>query len=125
LRLLLDSHSLLWWLGAEPLLSKETRRLIASTDNHVAISVVSVWELLIKQTAGRLNVEEDLPAAIRRERFEMLDITFDAAVTAATLPQIHRDPFDRMLVAQAKLGNLTLVTRDRYLTRYGINTISP
>lgn len=123
MRLLLDSHVLLWWLGMDSdKLSDVVRDNIAKAENAY-VSVASVWELEIKRSVGKI----DLPVAdwqsVSASGLIMLDITLDDAVTAAALPPIHRDPFDRMLIAQANNRGLTLVTRDARLLEYGISSL--
>lgn len=117
---LLDSHVLLWWLGMDSdKLSDTVRDAIARAD-QVCISVASVWELEIKRSLGKL----DLPVAewegVAASGLTFIEIALDDAVAAAALPPIHRDPFDRMLVAQARNRGLTLVTRDARLLEYGV-----
>ncbi|WP_293809125.1 type II toxin-antitoxin system VapC family toxin [uncultured Bosea sp.] len=117
---LLDSHVLLWWLGMDSdKLSDSVRDAIARAD-QVCISVASVWELEIKRSLGKL----DLPVAewegVAASGLTFIEIALDDAVAAAALPPIHRDPFDRMLVAQARNRGLTLVTRDARLLEYGV-----
>lgn len=120
---LLDSHVLLWWLGMDSdKLSAPVRDAIATAE-QVYISIASVWELEIKRSIGKL----DLPAAdwgsVSASGLTPLDITLNDAVIAAALPTIHRDPFDRMIVAQAKNRGLTLVTRDTRLLEYGVPSL--
>ena len=117
---LLDSHVLLWWLGMDSdKLSAAVRDVIAKAE-QVYVSVASVWELEIKRSVGKL----DLPAAdwesVSASGLIFIEIALDDAVAAAALPPIHRDPFDRMLVAQARNRGLTLVTRDARLVDYGV-----
>jgi PIN domain nuclease of toxin-antitoxin system len=120
LRLLLDSHFLVWWPAGSPRLGVRARDLIMAHDTDLFVSAASWWELALKRAAGRLDV--DLAAA--RRAFEkrgvlMLPITLDHAEAAAALPGLHSDPFDRMLVAQASAEDLVLLTRDKGLARYG------
>ena len=120
---LLDSHVLLWWLGLDSdKLSAPVRDAIAKADQGY-VSVASVWELEIKRSLGRL----DLPVAEWRSLpasgLTFIEVTLDDAMLAAALPPIHRDPFDRMLVAQARNRGLTLVTRDARLLEYGVPSL--
>ena len=117
---LLDSHVLLWWLGLDgDKLSGPVREAIAKAD-QVCISVVSVWELEIKRSLGKLDLPVAEWRALPASGLTFIEITLDDATMAAALPSIHRDPFDRMLVAQAKNRELTLVTRDARLLEYGV-----
>jgi len=121
-RLLLDTHVLLWWLADDRKLARNGRAIIADPDNDVLVSSASIWEISIKAAQGRLEVElDDLEAAIARNGFRSLPIGFRHALTAGCLPAIHRDPFDRMLVAQASVEELRVVSHDRVFERYGLS----
>ncbi|MGE5307077.1 MAG: type II toxin-antitoxin system VapC family toxin [Alphaproteobacteria bacterium] len=121
MRLLLDTHVLLWWLADDRRLAKPARDIIANPDNDVHVSAVSVWEAAIKAALGRLEIElDDLADTIVRNGFRPLPVGFYHAVTAGRLPSVHRDPFDRMLVAQASVEELRLVSHDRVFERYGL-----
>lgn len=123
MRLLLDTHVLLWWLADDRTLGKTAREIIANPNNDVHVSTASVWEAAIKTALGRLEVElDDLEEAIVRNGFRPLPIGFRHAVTAGRLPSVHRDPFDRMLVAQASVEELRIVSHDRVFERYGLST---
>jgi PIN domain nuclease of toxin-antitoxin system len=117
--LLLDTHVVIWWLADDPMLSDE----IKSTLDHepdVYVSSATIWEVAIKQAIGKLAEPTDLPERIRDSGFRELPITSEHAIIAARLPLIHRDPFDRMLVAQARCEGLTLVTRDPDIRKYDV-----
>lgn len=116
-RLVLDSHVFLWWRSEPDRLTAEARKAIASAD-IVFVSVVTAWELAIKTALGRLRLPESVEAGVVASNFEKLGLTFTHTEAVATLPQHHRDPFDRMLVAQAITENLVLVSRDRALEAY-------
>ena len=123
MRLLLDTHVLLWWLADDRKLGKMAREIIANPDNDVHVSTASVWEAAIKTALGRFEVElDDLEEAIVRNGFRPLPIGFRHAVTAGRLPSVHRDPFDRMLVAQAGVEELRIVSHDQVFERYGLGT---
>lgn len=123
MRLLLDTHVLLWWLADDRKLAKAGREVIANPDNDVHVSSASVWEAAIKVALGRLEIElDDLEDAIVQNGFRPLPIGFRHAVTAGRLPSVHRDPFDRMLVAQASVEELRVVSHDRVFERYGLAT---
>lgn len=122
MRLLLDTHVLLWWLADDRKLAKAARDIIADPDNDVHVSAVTVWEAAIKTTLGRLEIElDDLADTIVQNGFRPLPVGFRHAVTAGRLPSVHRDPFDRMLVAQASVEELRLVSHDRVFERYGLS----
>lgn len=118
-RLLLDTHVVLWWLTDDPELSDDVKTTI-DDELEVYVSVASIWEVAVKQALGKIEKPTDLPEHIRDSELPVLPIGFTHAVTAARLPAIHRDPFDRMLVAQAQTERLTLVTRDRHIHRYDV-----
>src|SRR2546426_4360722 len=110
--LLLDTRTLLWWLAAEPI-APEAQARIADPGALVAVSAASAWEIAIKRTVGKLRMRGSITDHVEGAGFEPLAITFHHAERAGSLPDHHRDPFDRMLVAQAQIEGLTIVTRDR------------
>jgi PIN domain nuclease of toxin-antitoxin system len=120
LRLLLDSHVLLWFAQDDPVLSVEVARFIRDEGSRAVVSVASVWELEMKRVKGTLDVPADMGARLNPAGFGLLDVTLTHVVRAAELPAHHRDPFDRMLVAQAQAESLTLVTADAALERYDV-----
>ncbi|MCW6007452.1 type II toxin-antitoxin system VapC family toxin [Micromonospora sp. CPCC 205371] len=111
MRLLLDTHVVLWWLADDPALS-DTLKSVLDSEPDVYLSPVMVWEIAIKQAAGKIKEPADLAERLRNSGFKELSVTSEHAVAAGQLPMIHRDPFDRMLVAQARCADLMLVTRD-------------
>jgi PIN domain nuclease of toxin-antitoxin system len=117
-RLLLDTHTFLWWCGDDPRLGDVERQAIRDGANEAYLSAASVWEMAIKQALGRLQVPEPVSAAAARLGFEPLPIAFAHAEATALLPPLHRDPFDRLLVAQARTEGLTLVTSDPMIRAY-------
>jgi PIN domain nuclease of toxin-antitoxin system len=122
-RLLLDTHVLLWWLADDPSLVEEAGSTIADPRSVVFVSAATAWEIAIKQALGKLDAPSDLERQIEMNRFEPLSITIGHAYSAGTLPRHHDDPFDRMLVAQALTEGLTIATRDPRLGRYGVSTL--
>lgn len=119
--LLLDTHALLWWLAGAPM-ADDARAAIADPGTLVAVSAASVWEIGIKRAIGKLQVDGFLEEHL--EPFEPLPISWAHATTAAALPPHHRDPFDRMLVAQAQIENLTLVTSDPAMAAYDVAVLA-
>ena len=117
--LLLDAHALVWWLADAPRLSPVARGAIADAANDVVVSAATVWELAIKRSAGKIKLADDLAGAIEAAGFSGVSVTMVDAEVAAALPPHHRDPFDRMLVAQALRLDAAIVTRDRLLEAYG------
>lgn len=122
MRLLLDTYALLWWLADAPL-STVARDLIADPSNPVYVSAASGWEISVKQALGKLTAPNDLQSAVTDCHFDLLPITFADAVAAGRLPSHHRDPFDRMLIAQTQHEGLTLITRDPQFTPYDVATV--
>jgi PIN domain nuclease of toxin-antitoxin system len=123
MNLLLDTHVLLWWLDDHPTLSKKAKAAIAAGKNLVFVSAVVIWEIRIKQALGKLEIPRNFQRVLDDQPFEMLDITVEHAHTVGDLPTHHRDSFDRMLIAQAKVEGLTLVTRDIRLKKYKVPLI--
>ena len=118
-RILLDTHILLWWLDASPKLSKSTRALLADPENLLFLSAASLWEIRIKQSLGRLDLPSRFDQAIAGLGFEELGISIAHTSELPKLPLLHHDPFDRMLLAQAIVENLALLSADRNLIAYG------
>jgi PIN domain nuclease of toxin-antitoxin system len=124
-KLLLDSHAFLWWLAEDQKLSSEAREAIADPSSIVQVSAASVWELAIKAALGKLDLQgADLVQEIAENDFVELPITARHSSAAANLPRHHQDPFDRMLIAQAQVEGLTVVTRDPAFRAYGIAILS-
>jgi PIN domain nuclease of toxin-antitoxin system len=119
-RLLLDTHVLLWWLDDSPRLSPAVRERLIDPETLVASSVVSLWEIEIKRALGKLSAPSDVIGGTRDAGVELLGVSADHAVEAGRLPLLHRDPFDRMIVAQAQHEGLTVVTGDRRITDYQV-----
>ncbi len=122
--LLLDTHALLWWLADDPELSTEVRSRIGEGRTRVVASAASAWEISIKAARGRLEAPDELAAALERDHIEQLPITVRHATAAGKLPRHHDDPFDRMLIAQAQLEGLALVTRDPRMRTYDVDVVT-
>ena len=120
--LLLDTHVILWWLDGTGL-SDGTVERIADPNEVVVVSAASIWEAAIKAALGKLDMPEGLADAVVDEGFEPLPITFAHAERVGALPAHHRDPYDRMLVAQALLEGLTIVTHDPAFEPYGVDLL--
>ena len=120
--LLLDTHVVLWWLADAPELPDEIKdRLDREPD--VRVSAATIWEIAIKQSLGKITAPADLPERVRDAGFRELPVTYTHAMAAGRLPMIHRDPFDRMLVAQARCEDLTLVTADPHCQQYDVTIL--
>lgn len=124
MNLLLDTHVFLWAAQNNPKLSTAARETIIAGQNVVFVSAATAWEIAIKRGLGKLNVPaDDYLEELKALRFTPLDITSAHALAVETLPLHHKDPFDRLLVAQAKIEKLTLVTRDAKIAAYDVPTI--
>ena len=123
MRLLLDTHVFLWWLTDDPRLEAVRREAIADPDALVHVSAATIWEIAIKEAQGRIEVSADLADEIRGGGFTELPISAGHALAAGRLPRHHADPFDRMLVAQAREEALTLVSQDRALAAYEVDLL--
>ena len=127
MRLLLDTHTLLWWLSGDNRLSRRVRAAIGDDSNEVLISAASAWEVSTKHRLGKLPQIGPLANAFGREvmqqGFMPLDITVDHAQRAGSLPGPHADPFDRMLIAQAHAENLVLVSNEEAFDEYGVTRL--
>ena len=121
--LLLDTHVLLWWLEDPKKLSREAKRAMQDGRNPVYISAVVAWEIAIKKALGKLDAPDDLEDVVEANRFLSLPITIPHALAVRSLPDHHRDPFDRMLIAQALHEGFRLVTRDLNIARYPVARI--
>lgn len=127
MKLLLDTHAFLWWLEGNARLPATARRAIQDADNDIIVSAATAWEIATKYRLGKLReaaaVVEDVAGAIAAQGFEELPISVDDAARAGSLPGPHRDPFDRMLIAQALVRNLTLVSTDETFDTYRVRRL--
>ncbi len=127
MRLLLDTHALLWWLTKSPSLTVSARSLLIDQDNAVLVSAASMWEIATKVRLGKLDVAvevvEDFLSYLDREGFETISVTAAHGIRAGLLPGPHKDPFDRMLIAQALAENLPIISNDRALDGYGVRRL--
>lgn len=123
MQLLLDTHTLIWWLTNNPTLAVQAKKAIADPDNLVFVSAASAWEIAIKKSLGKLQAPDDLAAQIKAKNFIPLAISIEHAVMVEQLPTHHQDPFDRILIAQGMYEQLVIVTRDHKFDLYKVNTI--
>jgi PIN domain nuclease of toxin-antitoxin system len=126
-RVLLDTHALLWWILNDPSLSGRARKAVAERRNTIVVSAVCAWEIATKFRIGKLVGVGDLVAgfdsAIVAEGFEQLPISVQHGLMAGSLPGAHKDPFDRMLIAQARAENIPIVSRESVFDDYGVQRI--
>ena len=127
MNLLLDTHTFLWWVAGDEQLSVQAKRAIGDPQNTVRFSAASAWEIAIKASLGRLDVPRDLTRFLAEQLwlndFVELPVHVSHAAFVQSLPRHHRDPFDRMLVAQAHLDDLVLVTRDPAFEAYDVTAL--
>ena len=123
MRLLLDSNTFLWWRAGSEKLTERAERMIGDTNNDTAVSVVTLWEIAIKRGIGKLRFLEDFEAVMTEEAFDLLPISYAHLRTLETVPMHHRDPFDRLLIAQALAEGIPIATGDRVFAAYGVQVI--
>lgn len=119
-KLLLDTHIFIWWLTEDPSLGDAVKQCIMDISNQVYVSAATTWEISIKQGLGKITAPEDMDKIVDMERFLKLPISLYHGQIAGRLPMIHKDPFDRMLIAQARAEGLILVTRDIHIKKYPV-----
>ena len=128
MRLLLDTHVLIWWLAGDPMLSANAKAAVADPGNEALVSAASAWEVATKYRIGKLPqaaaLAADMPSVLTGQGFVELPITVRHAQAAGSLPGPHRDPFDRMLIAQAIEEGLTILTRDRSFKAYDVPVLT-
>jgi len=127
MRALLDTHTFLWWITDDPRLSLQARKIIIDGENELLLSSASGWEIAIKAKLGRLQLPGNLTRFVSEQlalnAIETLPIQMSHALHVQTLPDHHRDPFDRLLVAQAQLENLPILTADPQISKYRVKTL--
>ncbi len=120
MKLLLDTHTLIWWLTNHPTLSQAAKKAISNQDNLVFISAASAWEIAIKKSLGKLTAPDDLEIQIESNNFQPLPITITHGLAIEKLPTHHNDPFDRIIIVQAICESMTVVTRDKKFRLYNV-----
>ena len=123
MKLLLDTHTLIWWLANNPTLSQAAKKAISNPDNLVFISAASAWEMAIKRSLGKLDAPDDLERQIKNHNFQPLPITITHGLAVEKLPHHHNDPFDRIIIAQATWESMTVITRDQKFSSYNISIL--
>ena len=127
MKYLLDTHAFLWFVTDDDKLSSDARSIIKKSNNEVYFSAASAWEMSIKVRLGRLTIEEDLEPFIIKQlaenNFSTLSITIFHSIYTSKLPEIHKDPFDRMIVAQSKVENLSLISNDKNIKKYKVPVV--
>ena len=127
MRLLLDTHTFLWWVSNDPTLSSAARTAISNERNECFLSIASCWEMAIKTSIGKLRltttVERFIPEELANNDIKLLSVDFKHVAKVENLPFLHRDPFDRLLVAQALVEKMTFITADDIISDYGVKRI--
>jgi len=127
LRALLDTHALLWWLSDDPALTRTARKIIAETKNTLIVSAASAWEIATKVRLGRLpagaDLVSDFSGQMEREGFELMAISAEHSIRAGLLPGPHKDPFDRMLIAQSQAENAPIISNEAVFDSYGVRRL--
>jgi PIN domain nuclease of toxin-antitoxin system len=127
LRVLLDTHALIWWFSDDPSLPQAVRGIIADTDNTLVVSAASAWEIAIKFQQGKLrkvaDLVSDFSGRIDREGFQLLSISAEHGIRAGLLPGPHKDPFDRMLIAQSQAENTPIISNEAVFETYGVRRL--
>ncbi|WP_417905279.1 type II toxin-antitoxin system VapC family toxin [Candidatus Tisiphia endosymbiont of Micropterix aruncella] len=120
---LLDTHTLLWWLEDNPTLTVESRKIISNPNNLIFVSSVNSWEITIKKALGKLEAPNNLEQVILESGFYHLPININHTIFVEKLENYHDDPFDRLLISQAIIEGLTIITRDNKITQYSVPII--
>jgi PIN domain nuclease of toxin-antitoxin system len=126
MRLIIDTHILIWFLEGNQLLSKTRRQIISKSENDIFVSIASLWEIAIKISLGKLTISQPFADVIKQlaaEDIEILSILPEHALQVSTLPFYHRDPFDRIIIAQAQIEKLAIITADTEFAKYGVKIL--
>lgn len=123
MKFLLDTHTLIWWLANDVTLSQTAKTVIANPDNLIFVSAASAWEIAIKKQIGKLNIPDDLETQIEKQDFQPLPITISHAAYIEKLPLHHKDPFDRIIIAQAICEKMKIITRDKKFDAYQVDVV--
>ena len=124
MRYLLDTHIFLWWMNNDTRLKASGKEIIESKTNFIYLSIVSAWEISIKiKTNSKFKLRTTIKRAFEISSFKILDISFNHVLSLHKLPMYHKDPFDRMLIAQAKVEKCTLITDDSKIKKYNVSTL--
>ena len=127
MKYLLDTHAFLWWVADDPQLSSTAKEIIADPDNKIYFSIVSAWEIIIKSGTGNLSLPEPpemyIPSRLISNQFETLSILLNHILQISRLETFHKDPFDRLLIAQSLIEDLPLISIDTLITKYPVKTI--
>ena len=123
MKFLLDTHVLLWWLSDNKSLTTKAATAIRNGENTICVSAATAWEISIKRALGKLKAPDDLEKVLVSNSFQQLPISLQHGLVAGALPHHHDDPFDRMLIAQAKTEQLTIITHDIRMEKYGVSIL--
>ncbi len=127
MKILLDTHTFLWWVADDPQISANAKDIISDPNNEIYFSVVSAWEIIIKVGTGKLSLSEPpeiyIPSRVASNQFEILPVQISHILKINSLPNFHKDPFDRLLIAQSLVEDLSLITVDGAIAQYPVKTI--
>ena len=123
MRILLDTNAFIWWRDGSPRLSPHAREQIGDTENDIAVSITSLWEITVKRALGKLRFLQDFEEVLAEEGFDLLPLAYRHLRALADLPLHHRDPFDRLLIAQAVVERIPIATADRRFAVYGVELL--
>jgi PIN domain nuclease of toxin-antitoxin system len=123
-RLLLDTHALIWWLNGDEQMGLITREEISNPENDIYVSAATTWEMSIKRQLGKLEAPDDIELKVEQAGLLKLSISLFHGEQAGLLPLHHRDPFDRVIIAQAQAEGLVIVTKDKYFPKYGVRLMN-
>ncbi len=125
MKVLLDTHALVWWLGDDPGMGPNTRRAVSDPGNDVLVSIASIWELMIKWRVGKFKGDPlTIMTALPREGLALLPVTTEHITALRDVPMHHRDPFDHLLIAQALVEDATFISSDRMVGRYSVRSMA-
>lgn len=123
MQILLDTHTFLWWLGDSARLSRKALECISDGENDIYLSAVSIWEIRIKEKLGKLKTPKNLLETAEAQGILQIEMTWRHADATKALPNLHKDPFDRLLIAQARSEGLKILTDDTAIKRYDVPTV--
>ncbi|MBF2017618.1 MAG: type II toxin-antitoxin system VapC family toxin [Rivularia sp. T60_A2020_040] len=127
MKVLLDTHAFLWWVTEDSRLSSTARNIITDSNNQLFLSAASAWEIVIKARLGKLTLPEApeiyIPSRLATNRFESLSIDMIHALQVVNLPDLHKDPFDRIIIAQSQVEKMPILTLDSQINRYSVDVI--
>ncbi len=120
---LLDTHIFIWWMEKNKKLSRDIKSILENPESQIFLSIVSIWEMIIKKSAGKLRLPHNWKTTLKDSRFDILKVNLEHVYLLENLPLLHKDPFDRLLIAQAQAENCVLITDDAKIKKYKVQTL--